>query len=526
MSNAPAAAGTRRRGFAWAAMTLLVWLLVWIWISWPYSLDDALIHLRYADHLLHRHHITYDGVHDSFGTSSLLYVFLLAALRSVWTSPMLPRVVSSVVDVAFFVLLAWVLYRSLRRPEPSWLPVLLAVALLAVLVAPSAVRWTDDGMETSLVFLDALWGVLLLRRLLAAPRAPTLLQAEAFVFGFLTVLLRVELLSLAVCVSAMAVLSLGRRPESAGPRAFAGERLWAAALPALGGAAGAGLIVLTMHALLPDTALAKAFGAGAWRDTLHMAAVTLASSCSFGMGLLVLWLLSLLALLLLDRLHVADLAGNLLFPAILGASAARGQAIQGIRYFGWTMFFPLLWNLLRLADLLPAHRPRLPERLLNASVILLLIALVPAFAWESGTFHRLFAGRGQALDRFRGEPSLARLHGVPGIAEDVGFVGYFTQGDICDPYGLVNGRAAARLNYQQRLEHCMALHPRFAFGSDGFLHKVQSFQNLAGWFVCGAYPFENVRSHDVHFLVMEPAEARQACPNEAEPIAEAIPGLV
>lgn len=522
----PSAGPGAERAYLWVASLLFAWLLAWIFLSWPYSLDDALIHLRYADHLLHERRITYDGVHASFGTSSLLYVSLLAALRVLSTSPLLPRVVSSLVYAALFALLAFALYRGVRdggeQPAAVWL---IAMALLAVMVAPSAVRWMNDGMETGLVFLDALLGVVLLRVLTRSPRLTASLLATAFMYGLLTVLLRVELLLLAGCVSLMAGLDFctGRVRRLAVEHPVRG--LWAASMPALGGLAGAGLIVFTMHALLPDTALAKAFGAGAWQDTFDMTAVTVASSFSFGVGLLLLWLASLAALVVWDRVRVADLPGNLLFPLVLLASAARGQQIQGIRYFGWTLFFPLLWNLLRVAK--DAQRPALRfARGLQALCLLFFVALVPAFAWEARTFHRLFLDRGAALNQFRAQGQLANLRGQLGIAEDVGFVGYFTQGDICDPYGLVNGRAAAKLKYAQRFDHCMALHPVFAFGSREFLQKVTFQRSLAGWSVCGSYPFDNVRSPDVHYLAVAPEQARLACPATAAPIAQVLPGLL
>ncbi len=514
------------RVYVWVASLLTVWLLLWIGLSWPYSLDDALIHLRYADHLLHQHRITYDGVHASFGTSSLLYVSLLAGLRALTASPLLPRVVTSVVYVGLFASLAVALYRGLRQahalPAAVWL---MAMALLAVTVAPSAVRWLDDGMETGLVFLDALLGVLLLRAITQSSRLPPRLLVYAFVYGLLTVLLRVELLMLVGCLSLMAGLRrfTGRDDRLAMEHPV--RALVAAAMPVLGGLAAGGLIVLTMGALLPDTALAKAFGAGAWQDTFQMTAVTVASSFSFGMGLLLLWLGSVAALTAWDRVRLADLPGNLLFPLVLLASAVRGQQIQGIRYFGWTLFFPLLWNLLRVAE--EGQRPAPGfARGLRACLLLFLAALVPASAWESKIFHRLFADRGAALNQFREQAQLGSLHGQLGIAEDVGFVGYFTQGNICDPYGLVNGRAAAKLKYAQRFDGCMAMHPVFAFGSREFLQKVEFQQSLVGWSVCGAYPFDNVHSRDVHYLAVAPRQAGAACPSTAAPIAEVLPGLL
>lgn len=58
-----------------------VWLAAALFVSRHYLIDDALIHLRYAALLRRTGFITYDGKLPSFGTSSLLWVGLLALLR-------------------------------------------------------------------------------------------------------------------------------------------------------------------------------------------------------------------------------------------------------------------------------------------------------------------------------------------------------------------------------------------------------------------------------------------------------------
>ncbi len=513
-----------QRAFPVVALGLAAWMLVWIWLSWPYSLDDALIHLRYADHLLHQHRVTYDGVHPSFGTSSLLYISLLAALRSLSTSPLLPRVLSSITYASLFGGLAVTLWRGLPQSTQGahsiwWV----ALALLMVMVEPSAARWLNDGMETGLVFVAALLAIVLLRRMLATERPGAALLFGAVAYGFLAVLLRVELLLLVGSVSLMAGFELLRLQRSSTIGAFAWRRMLTASLPLAGGLAAALLVVWTMHALLPDTALAKAFGASAWDETIQMSAITIASSFSFGIGLLLLWLVSLMALTDLQRVRPADLCANMLFPVVLLLSATRGQQIQGIRYFGWTLFFPLLWNLLRFRDA-PPRGARGTDSLLRFAVVLLVVLFAASSVWESRTFYRLFQGRGSALTQMRAG-HLQGLEGQLGIAEDVGFVGYFTRGDICDPYGLVNGRVAAQLKYQQRFDHCMAMHPAFAFGGKAFLHRVQEQQDLATWSICGSYRFDNVRTEDVHFLAVAPNEVAKACPGRASPIKALLPEL-
>jgi hypothetical protein len=94
---------------------MAIWLLACIVWSWAFILDDALIHLRYADHLLHTHQITYDGIHPNYGVSSLLYVSLLAVLRNFITSPNLPRGVSSVAHLLLFCGMGVLLARAIPR---------------------------------------------------------------------------------------------------------------------------------------------------------------------------------------------------------------------------------------------------------------------------------------------------------------------------------------------------------------------------------------------------------------------------
>ncbi len=107
-------------------LLMAAWLVASIIFSWAFILDDALIHLRYADNLLHTHRITYDGVHSNYGTSSLLYVTILAILRSVIQSPNLPRGLSSFVHLLLFSGLAILIAKLTSRqsscfPEtPSW----------------------------------------------------------------------------------------------------------------------------------------------------------------------------------------------------------------------------------------------------------------------------------------------------------------------------------------------------------------------------------------------------------------------
>ena len=103
------------RTYRIAIPLLALWLLGWIFLSWPAIQDDALIHLRYADNLVRYHFITYDGGHPNYGVSSLLYVYLLASLRGLTSSPTLPRLVSSCIHLLLYTGLIFLFLRAVPR---------------------------------------------------------------------------------------------------------------------------------------------------------------------------------------------------------------------------------------------------------------------------------------------------------------------------------------------------------------------------------------------------------------------------
>jgi hypothetical protein len=141
--------------FPAAFIAVLGWLGYWLTKTRYALLDDALIHLHYAD-LLHRdHYITFDGIHHSFGTSSLLYVGLLAFLRGFFTGPLLPKAVSDLSYLALVFTVFWLIFRMRQKPVSQ----LLLAEMLVCLLSPTGIRWLTGGMETSLtnLFVVALW---------------------------------------------------------------------------------------------------------------------------------------------------------------------------------------------------------------------------------------------------------------------------------------------------------------------------------------------------------------------------------
>lgn len=499
------------RAYKFILPLLGLWLAAWILFSWAAVQDDALIHLRYADNLFRTHFITYDGIHPSYGASSLLYVHVLAFLSGFISSPNLPRGLSSFMHVSLFLITSVILIRFI--PRESFRTRLLGLVLLFILVSPSAVRWLDDGMETgfALCFV-ALLCVLAFRQ--SRSRATTPLQYLALmVLAFFTVLLRTELALLCGVIFAMLTwkqIFNGDRSPGRGP---AGAILRSSHV-LVGCLLALLFIVATMHSLLPDTALAKS-GTASFA-AFHNAAVVIVGALTFGVGLLLLWLLTLFFLLRAGRLSVPTLFANLVFPTVLLLAAVRGQEIQGARYLVWAYFFSVLWNLLELgsSDGAAPDRNRQSFGLVYAFILILLVAL----PFECKIMGRVLRTRVHTMKVFEGQ-HLEVLHGQQGIASDVGYIGYFSKANICDIAGLVDGRAFARLTLTQRRSACAASHPDFIFGNLGQIKGIANAAQGHDWQVCTHYDFGNVRTPDRHYLVLPGATATPTC----EAIAGATP---
>jgi hypothetical protein len=495
------------------SLTLLfgLWLLVWLFVSWPAMQDDAFIHLRYAVNLLRYHMISYDGVHPDYGTSSLLYVWLLAALREFFRSPVLPRAVSSVFHVALFGGLAWAFPRTLRSaPKLAWE---FALLLLAILVMPMAVRWLDDGMETSLTLCLVSLLAFAISRLGHSESFSMRSAIWLLVLGFVATLTRVEYLLLMGGASLTFFFARSSLPSERGREVRASARLRLAAYcatPLIGALLAGGVIFLTMHTLIPDTAIAKADAYAPWLDTVSVTLTVFESSMSLGAILFLLWLLTAAAVIAYKRrVSLSILAANSLFPVVLALAAQRGQQVQGVRYFLWTLVFPILWNILELrwSASEPAPSTTRALRIAGYGVACLLLLLVPI---ESVLLDTEFRRREKSLAEFRAQ-HLERLSSMQLVAFDVGYIGYFTQSPLCDMAGLVNGRARAAMPFKERVKACAAERPQYAFVSGFSLWELSQALDLKGWSICSVYDLANLRASDVHYLIASPAATPEVC---------------
>jgi hypothetical protein len=512
------------KAYRWGGLVLGLWLATWILLSWAGVQDDALIHLRYADNLFRTHLITYDGVHPNYGSSSLLYVYLLAFLRAFTASPNLPRVISSCVHLLLTAGLLILFFRSI--PRDSSLARLLGLVLLIILVSPSAVRWLDDGMETGLAlcFVAAICWVTFRQSTRSTVTRTQYLALVAF--GFIAVLLRSELILL--CGLAFAILAwkglFVPDQENQSNRRF--RVLLSGSHLLLGGLLAFVFIRLKMHFFLPDTALAKSDGIPNWYVTLYVTGKIFAGALSFGAGMFLFWLLTAFMALRAGRFSISTLFANLAFPALLALAASRGQQIQGARYFVWTLFFSILWNIFELSSVPPDHRMQAQNNTLAFCFLVLLLLALP---FESRMLYPMLRDRAGLLTQFE-ESHFETLQGKRGVAVDIGYIGYFSRADICDLAGLVNGRDRARQTSQERLVGCFASRPDFIFFNLGDIkyaaNRLPAKLPINDWQICSRYDFKTVIQNDPHYLIVPRSVAPEVCKNVANTIPYDIPPLL
>lgn len=483
---------------------IAAYLAAMLWFSRFHLLDDALIHLRFAELLIEHGFFTVDGRAASFGTSSPAFVLLAAMLHTLAPSDFTTKILSVGFYLAFIVGLGALALRSNGAARVGWL------ALLALALMPMALRWLTDGMETSLAT-----GIALLIGIVSArTRAATVLSALALLaLGIAAVLTRIEM----ALLLALGSLAITLRAGSGETRHLRHHAMCGMPL-ALGGVAALLLVWLMFGAVLPDTAVAKATGAAAPAGSLAAITISLAGALGFGMGLTALWLASFGA-----RLHALAARGNrasyaiavvpnLALLVLWGLISMRGQYVQGIRHILPALIFMIVANIAALpargsgfACLRMFSAPRL------ASAGLALYVAVVGF--EFMKFHAIVDGRTAAFLEMR-DLNLEGLEGESGIAWDVGYLMYFTKAQVCDVSGLINGRRAASSPENARLEDCLKRDIEFVFVTPQNATTLidKSGSRFVDWPICGHYVFRNVSDTAPHYLAVAPDRAAQICP--------------
>jgi hypothetical protein len=502
----------RIRELRWAGACVIAllgsWFAIWMWALRYHQLDDSFITLRYARNLRLLGRLAFNPSQQSHGTSSLLYVYLVALFYAWLPSPLLTKILS----LTAYLLLAVAMLRRAMRIGSEYLFCLWSLYLVVIL-SPMAMRWLSDGMDTSLYVLDAyaLASIVASRPL---PERQTLVRnLVLFALGAITVFLRIEAI---VLVGAAALASAILRADQVRGKRLSIGGLVAAFVPewCLSGGAllACAIVIAKFGKLLPDTAFAKSNPFTAFtRGYLIYLAHSVGATFTFGLGLLTLALVSALLVLATSQSiqeRAAALAANAPLPALIVAAWSRGQEAQ-FRYFIASLVFAITWNLSKLERAPDALKAGHQRWVANAAIAMFAIALI-GFGGEAPLVRHITAERSRAFVAMRAQ-NLERLASGIGIAADIGMVGWFTHAEICDLSGLVEGSEWAHLSPDERARLCAQRPQAFVFVNHGQARSLGRYLDLKSMVVCFRYLLPNVSTDDAHVLYVEPRLAGEIC---------------
>lgn len=493
------------RFYQLACACLLLWLLAWLLIPWNSLQDTALTYLRVATDLDANRTIWNGGADWSSGRLSLLYLPLLMLAHGFFDYAVLLRVVSSIGYLLLLTRLVLGMATRVRRAGP--LTLALAILLLAALCTPAAVFWLNDGAETSFTLFLVATLLFNSRRVL---RHGTSSSWTLGVWCCLAVFARAEIFFATLLLTAIfsvwgqdgAALTGGRghRTSSSAP--------WKT--PLLASLVALVALTLTRLVLQIGLPLRVSVHPDSWRWALLSSWDSLLEARSFGWGLLLLWLLSLVLVRAVDHRRRSTLLANTLPLLVLLALTLRGEVIAFASELSWPLLFAALWNLLEIAA---AERDRVfrPETLLLGlrSTIAVVLLLLVAVRWDAPLVLHAMKARRDKLRFFESQPLslLVRLHGV---ATEPGYTGYFTLSPTCNP-GRTEGARIAPDDYAGRLHACAESHPDYAFLDLQQVNDLARHMDLTSWFVCQSFDVDRLTGHDQHYLVASPAATQRVC---------------
>ena len=403
------------------------WLAAWLWLTRFHQLDDALIFMRYAE-LLEQHGIlTFDGANQSWGVSSLGFLGLSVLLHVATGSTLAAKWGSMLACAATVALAAREWTRTHALEQFVW------GTLVVVLVSPMGLRWTTDGMDTSLVLLMTLALGLSAWRVAASPTRTPGRYLALLGLGAFVVWVRLEF-ALMIFFAVLASWLFAIENEARDGDRPTASRVVGIALReshlAIGGVVGLILIRVVLGGFVPETAAAKLTAPTGVFYAAYRILQSCATSLSLGTGALGLWAFSfaLAARVAFTerRGRAALLVMNAALPFLIVLIGVRGQNVQGIRHVLWIFFLLIPWNARMISvapqvawDWLMAWLPG--ESLRRRAAVAVAVAWVALWVFEGALVWRVASVRAQAFLDMQGH-ELEVFSDQLGIAFDVGFV--------------------------------------------------------------------------------------------------------
>jgi hypothetical protein len=457
-------------------------------------LDDAFIHLRIARNIVNHGFYSFNGDEPTYSTSSPLYTYLLAIFWEIQPSSLILKYI----NVATYLLLFVMLSNFILAAKSSSARMISILWLMAI-SSPMAIRWLTDGMETVAVAITAIVLGKFASDLVNKKLANADLMAY-FIVCFFATMLRVEFLFVIALIVSGWVLNLVLNLT----KAETDKTTWPPITLLLGGLFGVVTVWWMFGYVLSDAAVAKAgmssdLSLSKLGEYLFGVIRVHVAASFFGLATAICWLWSAFELVKEKKNVVYSVALNSGFLVLFLLIVFRQQALQGYRYFIFIEFFLTAYNIYSLR--------RCEARVTDHKVprLVILVACVLIAGWQFFDFTRLEvinSGRSLTYARFSNS-DLSYLNKEIGIAWDVGMIGYFSDGYILDPQGLVNGRKYASMKGADRLSIFPLANVDFVFANQEQIDALKPYLNVNGWTEVGQFDFPNFNKlPDTHYLLV------------------------
>lgn len=374
--------------------------------------DDTYITLRYSDNLLKFGIVEYNFGEPSYGCSAPGYMVILSVLERMVGRENMPKT-AKIFTILCHLASLLAVYFALLRLGNTKNAFLFLLLILFVFLSPSAFRWQQDGMETSLLVLVA---CLLAIILFAFSSISNLNKPLLYLLGSLTCSFGIFIRPDFVLVCLPAILFFFSRSSDRGT--------------ALVLMCVAPLVLFYSYfgSVLPDTAIAKSLGFQGlgWIKSAFEALLTV------NPGLIIL---PIVGLIFMRNKYFFILSIFPLFALIL-LGLLRGQIIHGARYF----IVPLTFCSVSIC-LGCFKEIGVKSMVLVMAISITHTVIIAPFVYKA------------AQKPFFDFGGISPEDVV--LADDIGQIGWFTRCRIIDHAGLVHGPAIAKLRGIQRLERTM-----------------------------------------------------------------------
>jgi hypothetical protein len=414
-------------------------LLISIIIGFEHLLDDTFIYLRYSKNFIETGRIFYNQNQESFGVSSLGYLFYISSFLRLFTETSWPLLLklSSIFFHIITLVIALVIITQNNKEKLDRIHIVLITSILFFLFCvPSVGRWLNDGMETSIGVFLAFLSVYTLTNI-DRIKNNYIINFLLSIIIVLPGILRIDLIPI---VAANMILLILIRKDTINSR-----RLLFIIAPIIL-LFWLLLTCLYFNSFIPDSALAKQSGQSDIFWFFYFIKSILSTS-PIWLGSIIIAIIFLITFKYIERKYrIMLLAGLIPITSQVIAGSLYGQAIHGARYFLPSIAYLIgivfyVVNQKHFFNDIPKFKKFFSYLIILViflSIIHTIIILLP--------INRVLQKSYLIIPEELTAPNITIC------AADIGQIGWYSNATIFDLSALVNGRDIAKTKLKCRLE--------------------------------------------------------------------------